>query len=454
MRAWRPVSRGKTARWRAMTGTLAGPERPLAGAGKAARRAIPTAIFPPSRGRFPLHNAGKRGNRSARRTTMRTTFWLTISVALAAYVLLPLPGLSAPVSKRIEKKRSQIEHVKRREGVLTPTISGYNNRIQRLPGEIRGTRQRLGRVQPDLDVKRSELIEVRNKLERARDRLERLMRQLRTAKRVLAARLVEIYKSDTPDALTVVLEADGFGDLLERAEFLDRISDQDREVTDRVRRLRAQAEREARRLAALERRVQLAAEAILRNRNEIASAPDQLQNSHAELGSVRSRKRSALAGVREQRGILEDDLASLEAESARVQQKLAAGGVPAGPIRRGGGRFIWPVNGPITGVFGESRPGHMHAGIDVSASTGTPIRAAGPGSVALAGSQGGYGNYTCIQHGGGVSTCYAHQSRIGVSTGQSVRQGQVIGAVGSTGHSTGPHLHFEVRMGGSPVNPA
>src|SRR5215210_2709459 len=179
---------------------------------------------------------------------MKKSFWLTLVLALAAYVLLPMSGSGAPLSSRIEKKRSQIEHVKRREGVLTTTISGYNNRIQRLQGEIRGTRRRLGRVQHDLDVKRSELIEVRNKLERARDRLERLKRQLRTAKRVLAARLVEIYKSDTPDALTVVLEADGFNDLLERAEFLDRISDQDREVTDRVRRLRAQAEREARRL--------------------------------------------------------------------------------------------------------------------------------------------------------------------------------------------------------------
>ena len=385
---------------------------------------------------------------------MKKLFWVPLLLALAAYVLLPLPGSTAPLSERIQKKRGQVAKVKRREGVLTTTISRYSTRIEGLQGQIKATQARLRRVQRDLDDKRSELLEVRDRLEVARDRLERLRRELTTARRVLSARLVEIYKADTPDALTVVLEADGFGDLLERAEFLDRISDQDRVVTDRVRRLRAQAEREARRLAALERRVQLAAEAILRNRNEIASARDQLQNSHAELGSVRSRKRSALAGVRRRRHTLENHLADLEAESARVQQKLAAGGVPAGPIRRGGGRFIWPVNGPITGVFGESRPGHMHAGIDVSASTGTPIRAAGPGSVALAGSQGGYGNYTCIQHGGGVSTCYAHQSRIGVSTGQSVRQGQVIGAVGSTGHSTGPHLHFEVRMGGSPVNPA
>jgi murein DD-endopeptidase MepM/ murein hydrolase activator NlpD len=99
------------------------------------------------------------------------------------------------------------------------------------------------------------------------------------------------------------------------------------------------------------------------------------------------------------------------------------------------------------------RWGRLHAGIDIAAPTGTPIRAADGGTVQLAGWQGGYGNYTCIGHGGGVSTCYAHQSSIGVRGGQNVSQGQVIGAVGSTGNSTGPHLHFEVRINGSPVDP-
>jgi murein DD-endopeptidase MepM/ murein hydrolase activator NlpD len=143
----------------------------------------------------------------------------------------------------------------------------------------------------------------------------------------------------------------------------------------------------------------------------------------------------------------------MEREQARIRGILTTGPTSAGPIRRGSGGFVWPVNGPITGSFGENRGSHMHAGIDISAPTGTPIRAAASGRVALAGWTGGYGQYTCIQHGGGLSTCYAHQSSIGVSVGQSVSRGQVIGAVGSTGHSTGPHLHFEVRVGGSPVSP-
>ena len=134
------------------------------------------------------------------------------------------------------------------------------------------------------------------------------------------------------------------------------------------------------------------------------------------------------------------------------QLKRAKGSIPAGSIKRGSGDLIWPVNGPLTSPFGQ-RWGRLHAGIDISDPSGTPIRAAAAGQVILMDPTGGYGNYTCIDHGNSISTCYAHQSRFGTSRGATVKQGEVVGYVGNTGNSFGDHLHFEVRVDGQPVDP-
>jgi murein DD-endopeptidase MepM/ murein hydrolase activator NlpD len=382
---------------------------------------------------------------------MKKTFLLPIALTLCAYLLLPLPGLSAPLSERIDKKRAQIEEKKQQEGVLTTTIQRFNTRIAAVQGEISATQKRLDRAQASLDAQKAELLEVRNQLEEARDRLARLRSELATARKVLAARLVEIYKADSPDALTVVLEADGFGDLLERAEFLERISEQDREITDEVRVLRDRAEDQAIKLARLEEREQLAAERILRWRDQIAAVQGQLVGSRDELATARSNKRSALSQVHSSRVALEGDLRALEAEQARVTAALRGAPAP-GPIREGSGSLIWPVNGPVVSPFGM-RWGRLHAGVDIAVPSGTPIRAADSGRVALMGWVGGYGNYTCIQHNASLSTCYAHQSSFSTSNGANVSQGQVIGYVGCTGHCFGDHLHFETRVGGSPVDP-
>jgi murein DD-endopeptidase MepM/ murein hydrolase activator NlpD len=382
---------------------------------------------------------------------MKKSLLLPLTLGLAAYLLLPLPGLSAPLSERIDKKRGQIEEAKQREGVLSTDIARFSTRIESLQGEIGATQSRLERAQASLDRQRAELLEVRDKLEEARDRLERLRRELATARKVLAARLVEIYKADAPDALTVVLESDGFGDLLERAEFLERISDQDREITNEVRVLRDRARDQAIELAELEEREQLAAERILAERDQIAQAQNQLIASRDELASVRADKRGVLAQVRDSRVALEGDLRALEAEQARVQAALAGAQAPA-PVKQGSGQLIWPVNGPVVSPFGM-RWGRLHAGIDIAVGSGTAIRAADSGNVVLMGWVGGYGNYTCIQHTGSLSTCYAHQSSFATSNGASVSQGQVIGYVGCTGHCFGDHLHFETRIGGSPVDP-
>jgi len=261
------------------------------------------------------------------------------------------------------------------------------------------------------------------------------------------------WRGELPDALTVILDSNGFGDLLERAEFLKRISDQDREITDRVRGLRDKAKDQAVQLADLEEQEQLTAERILYQRDQIAAVENKLVGSRDQLASARADKRGALAQVRESRVALEGDLAALEKEQARVQAALqGAGQTFDGPIRHGSGALIWPVNGPVVSPFGM-RWGRLHAGIDIAVPSGTAIHAADSGRVVLMGWVGGYGNYTCIQHTASMSTCYAHQSSFATSNGASVSQGQVIGYSDCTGHCFGPHLHFEVRINGSPVDP-
>ena len=150
---------------------------------------------------------------------MNRTFWVAITLALLAYLALPLPGLSRPLSDRIDDTRDAIEGHRAREGVLSSTIQNFNNRIDRLQGEINDVRAREDELQGELDEKRAELTRVRNRLEIVRDELTELRGQLTTAEDALADRLVQMYMADEPDALTVVLEADGFGELLERTEF-------------------------------------------------------------------------------------------------------------------------------------------------------------------------------------------------------------------------------------------
>ena len=387
---------------------------------------------------------------------MRKTFWIPILLALTAYLVAPLPGESAPLKQRISKTRNAIEGKKSKEGVLTTQITAYGLRINSLQADISQLSKRQATIERSLDAQRAELLQIRGRLKAARDRLARLRGRLLEAQQTLAARLVEIYKADQPDILTVVLEADGFDDLLTRTEFLDRIGRQDRRIIVRVRDLKAQVTKQANELAGLDRRQAIVVAGIQSKRDAVASSKGRLESRRSDLAAASGARRQALRSIREDRRGLEKHLASLEAASAAVESRLRAasggGGNPAGPIRRGSGNFIWPVNGPLTSPFGP-RWGRLHAGVDISAPGGTPIRAAASGRVVIAAMQGGYGNYTCIQHGGALSTCYAHQSRLGTTQGASVRQGQVMGYVGNTGNSFGNHLHFEVRLNGSPVDP-
>lgn len=382
---------------------------------------------------------------------------------LLLWALLPVQSLGqGQLQQKIDTTRSKIGKKKGTERVLTSDIAAYTKRIRVLQGRIGGLQRRQQTLQADLDAKRAELVQTQAKLRDERARLARLRERLVVTRRALSRRLIEMYKAEKPDVLTVVLNSDGFADLLSRGEFIARIADQDRRIVTIVRDAKKDAAATEKRLDRLERRQQRVTAQVLARRNEVALVKEELIGTRVGFEKTQAGKQRALSKVRVDRKELEEHLDGLEAEQAKIRARLAAtaasagggggGGGSAGPIRKGSGNLIWPANGSISSGFGQ-RWGRLHAGVDIPLSVGTPLRAADSGRVALAGWTGGYGNYTCIQHGGSMSTCYAHQSSIGVSVGQSVSQGQVIGRSGNTGNSTGPHLHFEVRMGGSPVDP-
>ncbi len=391
----------------------------------------------------------------ARTRPRRARAAASLTFVLAAAALAG--GAHAPaqdLQSQLDQKKTQLQQRRDQAGVLSTTIQKYNDQISVLEGQVATLRNRVAIVSDELAQKEAELKADEQRLVVLRARLKRSLK-------ALSERLVAIYKSDQPDILTVILNAHGFDDLLTRYDYLKRIEQNDTAVAGRVRDLRDEARGTVKRVTA--------------ERNDIAARKAELERAQAELESkqsaldaARAREQGALDQVKQSEQELEGDVSKLQdqiaAQIAAAQQAAASSSsvpvLPAGPVQgQSAEGFIWPVNGPVVSPFGPRiiNGGYEnHPGIDIAVPSGTPIRAAADGTVILEQSEatsGGYGNYTCIDHGGGISTCYAHQSSFSVSLGDHVQQGQVIGISDCTGYCFGPHLHFEVRINGVVTDP-
>ena len=346
-------------------------------------------------------------------------------------------ALGKSLQERLGATQDKLSHVKAHAGVLTTRISHESAQLDQLTGEVADLRNKEATVAAELAQKQAEL-------EEAQARLDHLKKRLGEAVQILEQRLVAIYESNEPDLITVLLQSQGFDDLLARTQYMRTLQDQDNDIVARVRGIRNA-------MQVTVNTVRTARDQIAAHKQELEATRLKLHQRTEELATARRQQHATLMQVRKQQDHLEGDLSDI---SQKIAEQLAqqAGVLPAGPIRPGGHGLIWPVNGSVVSGFGP-RWGSFHEGIDIAVPTGTPIRAAASGSVSIAGSVGGYGNYTCVDHGGGLSTCYAHQERILVSVGQEVAQAQVIGVSDCTGHCLGPHVHFEVRVNGQAVDP-
>ena len=267
-------------------------------------------------------------------------------------------------------------------------------------------------------------------------------------------RAVAAYVRPQQAALSGISDAKNLEDASRRASMLRQVANSDRDILDQLRATREDLGIEQEKAAAAK---EVAAQRRAAANQQLSAYKANLAEK-ARLEAALDRRIKAVTGEieahsREDAAIqaLLNSEAARAAAAARASRNAAAGASDSGGRISGAG-MVWPASGPVTSGFG-TRWGRLHAGIDIGAGTGAPIRAAKAGTVIFSGVQGGYGNVVIIEHGGGLTTLYAHMSRRGVSDGAEVGTGDYIGAVGSTGQSTGPHLHFETRVGGSPQNP-
>jgi len=381
--------------------------------------------------------------------------------AAAAALVVLLCSVAAPakdLESKLNAKEAKLSKVRERKGVLTTTISHYKAKIEKLTTEVAALRTQESEVRVRLDAKQAQLDGAKAELDVGMKHLAVVRARLSRALVSLRERLVAMYETGTPDILSVLVEAGGYDELVDRTEYLNRIHGLDEAVAARVRDLRNQVKRTVNRLRSAKDRIEAARDSIAAEEQALADARSAVQRRQSSLVEARRGRERALAKITAAEEHLDGDVASIQAELAATLAGTGSAPLPAGPIQGGSGSgLIWPVDGPVVSGFGYRFGGsEFHEGIDIAVPSGTPIRAAAAGTVIFTepeSASGGYGNFTCIDHGGGLSTCYAHQERFAVSAGQQVAQGEIIGYSDCTGHCFGPHVHFEVRIDGAPTDP-
>lgn len=321
--------------------------------------------------------------------------------------------------------------------------------------EARNVTEQLSKTERELEVSQSSLANNTIKLGNAQidlkatiERLDRTKKQLTRHEGLLRRRVVDIYEGDDISFVNVVLGATDMWTFLTRAYYLQSILSADTRLIDQIQRDKRQIEddkaRQVRRVA------------------EIQNLNASLTHERDQVAGLADAKRQQLDQIENSKELYERMLNALEAESAQIDnairqyQSTPQGRKWAATVLKGG--LIRPISGRITSSFGYRvhpilHVRRFHTGVDLAARSGTPIHCAADGVVVSAGWQGAYGNAVLVLHGSGVSTFYGHCSRLLCSVGQTVKQGQVIANVGSTGWSTGAHLHFEKHVNGKPVNP-
>jgi murein DD-endopeptidase MepM/ murein hydrolase activator NlpD len=355
------------------------------------------------------------------------------------------------IDERISALNSRIATARAKEGVLTQQISVTTTKIRALTDDVRNAQGKLNRLEAQLSIHQDRLEELNTLFLLQTKKLNLLRRAYFVALARVETRLIDAYETPSVSSLDVMLSTTSFSNLLDELEYINRIQSENKQVSNELFRARTEMHSIRERTRKTKRAAIVETNAVRARVAEQHSVTAELISAQQQLATARASKRDSLASVQESEREFLHEVEGLQAASQALAAKLRAS-ASSGPSHVSSSGFIWPVNGPITSPFGW-RWGRMHEGIDIGVGYGTPIHAAAAGTVVWCGWMSGYGNLVAIDHGGGISTTYGHESSIAVGCGQTVAQGDVIGYVGCTGHCFGPHLHFEVRVNGTPVDP-
>lgn len=345
-----------------------------------------------------------------------------------------LTASRANVQRRLNSVRTQIKKTEKQQRVVTNQLAETERKLNDLQKDVSQNKVRLNRAQV--------------MLEEVRERLERTKRQHARRSALLSRRLVDIYEGDDLTYFNVVLGSTDLWTMMTRAYYVQQVLRADVKLIEQIRQDEQQIKQDE-----LEQS---------RKVREISDLQVRLVSQRDQVNSLVAQRESQLNRIENNLALYEKQYEELLAQSRAIEERIRQlQSTPAGQQRyakKYTGSLGLPVAGRITSGFGYRihpilHVRKLHTGVDIAAPTGTPIAASGPGTVIISGWMNAYGNTVVIDHGGGVSTLYGHCSKLLVSVGQKVEKGNTIAKVGSTGWSTGPHLHFEKRVNGTPVNP-
>ena len=363
-------------------------------------------------------------------------------------VAVMLFGLVAPAgADTASDARSKRDAARSRRAALAKELNALQASDKELNAAVSALDSQMRATEANLASARQAVTAAERARQQAEAQLAETEGRLATLKKAVVDRAVAAYMR--PNNNVAELEAKDFNEASRRRVMLDQVASSDRKVIDDL--------RAAQEDFALERQRAEQARAVADKRKAAVEGKlSQLKSARAEKERLARALDLRISEYRREADLVAAQEAQLS-ELIRQRQASSARASRSAPAIDSGGRvsgagLIWPCGGRVTSEYGY-RWGRLHAGIDIGAPTGTPIRAAKAGVVIKSGTMSGYGNVVVIDHGGGFTTLYAHQSRIAARQGDSVSQGELIGYVGSTGQSTGPHLHFETRVNGNPQNP-